>query len=762
MLFQHSHQSRSQSPQSSSNTSQFSPRPFPVQGPKRPPTQEDLEEEAFDQNKFEAFGLQLKEKSGTITSVEQERLGVLQAKMNSFWAQRRERAKAQPNLLEILFPNTQSAQTTEPKTTTLPNAIQAKGDTEGDYQESLVYPELNKTGLPDNLKAGVENLSGYSLDHVKVHYNSPKPAQLQALAYTKGTEIHVAPGQEQHLPHEAWHVIQQMQGRVKPTMQAKGMLINNDKALEREADVMGAKALQANHTNQVAAHSTTSAQEPETDASYSSALLKTPSMGGADNAPIQGRFGFEIEIPILFLHKDTFNVPDGDHTDPPPINPVTRDDVPCDASMGAAGETDVYDVPGADLHVNVDHFGPLDGLYNRELKIYADTNGFTDSEKRGLKIFSGHLMPNQASIMEVVTHAWDEHALTRPQAQQKFQDVVDWVNDRFDDIQGNQQAALGPYFIGSTSPDADHFQPRLGYFHATYGVKLSQVPRLFQQTTNQKNALRTYAKTHTGEVEHADNVRRTFNSIGKAKSALKAIKGVWPRQGANLFKKGTKNWNAETEEKLLGFLTLVDNYLLMFQSNSTSNLGKQKVGMHYYKSDLYDLAQQLPNEIITPLTNNAVLRTQVIAAIGRSVGLGVNDDLGGPMDDWTLTEYLEQIFTGAEGVRGHDTNNADIHDPLLAGSINPWSSKLGPEQIGPAGNQSLGVVMENRHLEYLDPNYGANTTAASNQLNQDRASGNQAVSDSAVANFAGSARRPINEWVPMMLRIYDMLVNINQ
>jgi hypothetical protein len=101
----------------------------------------------------------------------------------------------------------------------------------------------NNTGLPDNLKAGVENLSGYSLDDVRVHYNSPKPAQLQALAYTQGTEIHVAPGQEKHLPHEAWHVVQQMQGRVKPTIQAQGVAMNDDRVLEREADRMGNKAI---------------------------------------------------------------------------------------------------------------------------------------------------------------------------------------------------------------------------------------------------------------------------------------------------------------------------------------------------------------------------------------------------------------------------------------------------------------------------------------------------------------------------------------
>jgi len=103
-------------------------------------------------------------------------------------------------------------------------------------------PSPNRTGLPDQLKAGVESLSGVSLDSVKVHYNSPKPAQLNALAYAQGTDIHVASGQEKHLPHEAWHVVQQHQGRVQPTTQVKGIGVNDDTGLEHEADVMGAKA----------------------------------------------------------------------------------------------------------------------------------------------------------------------------------------------------------------------------------------------------------------------------------------------------------------------------------------------------------------------------------------------------------------------------------------------------------------------------------------------------------------------------------------
>lgn len=105
-------------------------------------------------------------------------------------------------------------------------------------------PTSNHTGLPDQLKSGIESLSGLSMDTVRVHYNSAKPAQLQAHAYAQGHSIHVAPGQEKHLPHEAWHVVQQMQGRVPATMQAKGIAINDDASLEGEATLMGERALQ--------------------------------------------------------------------------------------------------------------------------------------------------------------------------------------------------------------------------------------------------------------------------------------------------------------------------------------------------------------------------------------------------------------------------------------------------------------------------------------------------------------------------------------
>jgi len=102
----------------------------------------------------------------------------------------------------------------------------------------------NQTGLPDNLKSGMEDLSGMRLDHVRVHYNSSKPAAVQAHAYAQGSEIHLGPGQEKHLPHELGHVVQQAQGRVKPTTNVNGVAVNDSEGLEREATSMGKSALQ--------------------------------------------------------------------------------------------------------------------------------------------------------------------------------------------------------------------------------------------------------------------------------------------------------------------------------------------------------------------------------------------------------------------------------------------------------------------------------------------------------------------------------------
>ena len=100
----------------------------------------------------------------------------------------------------------------------------------------------NRSDLPDQMKENFEAMGGFDLSDVRVHYGSQKPAKIGALAYAQGNQIYLGPGQQKHLGHEAWHVVQQKQGRVTATMQMQGLGVNDDARLEREAGAMSARA----------------------------------------------------------------------------------------------------------------------------------------------------------------------------------------------------------------------------------------------------------------------------------------------------------------------------------------------------------------------------------------------------------------------------------------------------------------------------------------------------------------------------------------
>jgi hypothetical protein len=88
-------------------------------------------------------------------------------------------------------------------------------------------------------------MSGMSLSDVSIHTGDGQAEAMGAEAYAKGSEVHLGAGGEKHLGHELWHVVQQKQGRVKPTEQVAGQAVNSDPKLEAEADVMGARAQSA-------------------------------------------------------------------------------------------------------------------------------------------------------------------------------------------------------------------------------------------------------------------------------------------------------------------------------------------------------------------------------------------------------------------------------------------------------------------------------------------------------------------------------------
>jgi hypothetical protein len=194
------------------------------------------------------------------------------------------------------------------------------------------------------------------------------------------------------------------------------------------------------------------------------------------------------------------------------------------------------------------------------------------------------------------------------------------------------------------------------------------------------------------------------------------------------------------------------------------------------------VATQLPAEVIDPLqAADRTLVNGVIDALCTAVGIDKSERLGGALGGKTVMGYCYQIFRGHFGVIKEagadklDASGQTFMDPVLAHSINPWSSKLGPEQLGPAGNKGLGVVLENRHLEYLDPEYGNLVDTQQETMRDEavqygppkagldtRTPDQKAMYDSIAAREEGPARRPITEWETMMMNIYDMVKGLNR
>ena len=127
--------------------------------------------------------------------------------------------------------------------------------TQNDSKEddtSSVQNTSHSNSLPKDVLGNMEQMMGADFSGVNIHQNSTNAHNVGALAYTQGEDIHFAPGQfdptsksgKELIGHELTHVVQQRQGRVQPTTQAKGLPVNDDEGLEAEADEMGRQAAQ--------------------------------------------------------------------------------------------------------------------------------------------------------------------------------------------------------------------------------------------------------------------------------------------------------------------------------------------------------------------------------------------------------------------------------------------------------------------------------------------------------------------------------------
>ncbi len=111
-------------------------------------------------------------------------------------------------------------------------------------------------GLPHKLNKKMAKAFKYDFSKVEIHTNSTKAKEVGAYAFAQGNEVHFAHGYYQPetregqelIGHELAHVKQQAEGRVKPTTIIEGTPtleetpVNDDQALEKEADEQGKKA----------------------------------------------------------------------------------------------------------------------------------------------------------------------------------------------------------------------------------------------------------------------------------------------------------------------------------------------------------------------------------------------------------------------------------------------------------------------------------------------------------------------------------------
>ena len=103
--------------------------------------------------------------------------------------------------------------------------------------------------MPQEVRVKMESAFAADFSTVRIQ-QGPQATAVGALAYAQGNDIYFAPGQfdpasergQELLGHELAHVIQQREGRVPGTAHAKGGNINDDPALEREADELGRRA----------------------------------------------------------------------------------------------------------------------------------------------------------------------------------------------------------------------------------------------------------------------------------------------------------------------------------------------------------------------------------------------------------------------------------------------------------------------------------------------------------------------------------------
>ena len=403
--------------------------------------------------------------------------------------------------------------------------------------------------LPHDLQSGMEQLSGIALDDVRVHRNSTAPSAVGAHAFAQGRDIHLGPAADQHLPHEAWHVVQQAQGRVRPTLQAAGFDVNDDAALEREADQMGARA--ASMTLGSKAVDEVGGRPPLTTAPVQTKPV------------VQRLAGMEVELRIPF-YGNTHGVPTDDasfiSTSAQSLVPWARTHVVDFLYGGLQYGTSYGSVPGH-FDISADHTG------------WRQKHMALRQHIQGLHIANpGGPQPSMSNL-EYRTTALEERDDTSDATMRAIADEVkDHAVQSAARAQSGNSASLGPPVAGQftgipvaplrsllhgDAPGLALFDtmnaaldPSL-YYQTTVGSLPSEIPDLFEKAATDIAVKRGEGDPKAGLLRHA---------VAQAYTALNSVGGA---AIAQTLEPGHK-------AALHGWMALVAEYLLAYQLEVSS------------------------------------------------------------------------------------------------------------------------------------------------------------------------------------------------
>lgn len=573
----------------------------------------------------------------------------------------------------------------------------------------------NRTGLPDNLKSGVEQLSGYRMDDVKVHYNSEKPAQLKAFAYAQGTDIHIGPGHEQHLPHEAWHVVQQKQARVHATARVDHVPINDEKALETEATLMGNTALTTNGPLK--------AEENTANASGSNALVLQPI--------VQRAVGFEFEdgnwTSFAVQTGKKFRKPFGVEN----YLPLKYDTAPAPVTNDKSPGTNIY-AREESSHIN-QHLG----AYNLET---AAKKGEIHTGKN-YKIEPDGPYESGRMDIEFVTKPFEE-------TESGYNELIIALGDMMSVVSRLDAFTGRSYENGSFVEPAEHKftdneiylsggKPGGGFkVQATQGLPLSKISQLMKilgsdvpgEKKDEKEVRDPYRELVRGK---ADSSTIDSKIVGSAPSiADKAIKGLLER---NVIKNNEGVFNDQPSDTgaLHGFISLMVMYMQMMTYVGSQGIKEKLPLMSRYS--FASLFKQVPEKQQQSIQENS---DAFLLAVETSLAGTRADKMSDPMlsgmmghtlwdeehkkqatsmfnalQSITREVWIRAIFAGRDLLSAGDLMNLERDDanPAQKTGVQEYGKSIGvflrghgnAARVIDNGRQNL-AILENRAITTTD------------------------------------------------------------